>query len=127
MGTTTTATDQALQSVGKPEGQLNLIAWPGYVADPWKSDFEKQTGCQIKLKEVGTSDEMVDLMRTGEWDGVSASGNASLRLVAGNDVDPVNLDLVPNYKTIFEDLKNQPYNTVDGVHYGSRTDAGRTC
>ncbi len=108
----------ALQKVGKPEGQLNLIAWPGYVADPWQSDFEKETGCQIKLREAGTSDEMVDQMRTGQWDGVSASGNASLRLVAGGDVDPVNLDLIPNYETIFDDLKNQPYNTVDGVHYG---------
>ena len=97
---------------------MNLIAWPGYVADPWKSDFEKQTGCKINLKEAGTSSEMVDLMRTGQYDGVSASGNASLRLVAGDDVDPVNLDLVPNYATIFEDLKDQPYNTVDGTPYG---------
>jgi len=107
-----------LQEVGQTEGELNLIAWPGYVADPWMSDFEKQTGCQIKLKEAGTSDEMVDLMRTGEWDGVSASGNASLRLVAGDDVDPVNLDLIPNYETVFDDLKDQPYNTVDGTNYG---------
>jgi putative spermidine/putrescine transport system substrate-binding protein len=109
---------ETLDKVGKGEGQLNLIAWPGYVADPWKSDFEKETGCQIKLREAGTSDEMVDQMRTGQWDGVSASGNASLRLVAGGDVAPVNLDLIPNYGTVFEDLKNQPYNTVDGVHYG---------
>jgi putative spermidine/putrescine transport system substrate-binding protein len=111
-------TEGALQSIGKTEGQLNLIAWAGYVADPWKSDFEKQTGCEIKLREAGTSDEMVDQMRTGQWDGVSASGNASLRLVAGNDVAPVNLDLIPNYDTVFGDLKNQPYNTVDGVNYG---------
>src|SRR5215211_4524270 len=61
---------------------------------------------------------MVDLMRTGEYDGVSASGNASLRLVEGGDVDPVNTDLVPNYKTVFSDLKDQPYNTVDGTNYG---------
>jgi len=108
----------ALQKVGQGEGQLNLIAWPGYVADPWMSDFEKETGCQIKLREAGTSDEMVDQMRTGQWDGVSASGNASLRLVAGGDVAPVNLDLIPNYQTVFEDLKDQPYNTVDDVHYG---------
>jgi putative spermidine/putrescine transport system substrate-binding protein len=117
-GDDNTTTSAELQSVGKGEGQLNLIAWPGYVADPWMSDFEKDTGCQIKLREAGTSDEMVDQMRTGQWDGVSASGNASLRLVAGNDVDPVNLDLVPNYATIFDDLKDQPYNTVDGVNYG---------
>ena len=57
-------------------------------------------------------------MRTGEYDGVSASGNATARLVAAGDVDPVNVDLVPNYKTIFSDLKDQPYNTFDGVHYG---------
>jgi len=114
----TGSADNALQKVGKGEGKLSLIAWPGYVADPWMSDFEKQTGCQIQLKEAGTSAEMVSLMRTGAYDGVSASGNASLQLVAGGDVDPVNTDLVPNYKTIFSDLKDQPYNTVDGVNYG---------
>lgn len=104
--------------VGPTEGALDLVAWPGYVADPWKADFEEQTGCKVNVKEVGTSDEFVDLMRTGQYDGASASGNASLRLVAGDDVDPVNVDLVPNYETIFEDLKDQPYNTVDGVNYG---------
>jgi putative spermidine/putrescine transport system substrate-binding protein len=117
-GDDNSSTSEAQKSVGAGEGKLNLIAWPGYVADPWKSDFEKQTGCQVSVKEVGTSNDMVDLMRTGQYDGVSASGNASLRLVAGNDVAPVNLDLVPNYETIFDDLKNQPYNTVDGTPYG---------
>ena len=118
--TSATATE-----VGKGEGELNLIAWAGYVEDgstdpsvDWVSDFEKQTGCQVNVKVAGTSDEMVDLMRTGEYDGVSASGNASLRLIDGGDVDPVNTDLVPNYKTVFADLKDQPYNTVDGVNYG---------
>ena len=80
--------------------------------------FEKKTGCQVNVKVAGTSDEMVELMRTGQYDGVSASGNATARLVDGGDVDPVNIDLVPNYKTIFADLKDQPYNTFDGVHYG---------
>ena len=121
----TTADSNMPTSVGKGEGELNLIAWAGYVEDgsndpkvDWVSDFEKQTGCQVNVKVAGTSDEMVDLMRTGDYDGVSASGNASLRLVANGDVAPVNVDLVPNYKTVFDDLKDQPYNTVDGVHYG---------
>ncbi len=57
-------------------------------------------------------------MRTGQYDGVSASGNATARLVAGGDVAPVNTDLVPNYQTVFADLKDQPYNTFDGVNYG---------
>jgi putative spermidine/putrescine transport system substrate-binding protein len=119
------ATADMPTSVGKGEGELNLIAWAGYVEDgsndpsaDWVTDFEKQTGCQVNVKVAGTSDEMVVLMRTGQYDGVSASGNASLKLIDGGDVAPVNVDLVPNYKTVFEDLKNQPYNTVDGVHYG---------
>jgi len=107
-----------LQKVGKGEGKLSLVAWPGYVTDPWKSAFEKKTGCQVSVKEAGTSDEMVQLMRTGQYDGVSASGNATARLVDGGDVSPVNVDLVPNYKTVFSDIKDQPYNTFDGVHYG---------
>ena len=57
-------------------------------------------------------------MRTGQYDGVSASGDATLRLIAGGDVAPVNVDLIPNYANVFEDLKDQPYNTVDGVPYG---------
>jgi putative spermidine/putrescine transport system substrate-binding protein len=113
-----TTTGAELQNVGQGEGQLDLIAWAGYVEPEWTKPFEQKTGCKVSTKVAGTSDEMVQLMRSGQYDGVSASGNASARLVDGGDVDPVNVDLVPNYETIFADLKNQPYNTFDGVHYG---------
>jgi putative spermidine/putrescine transport system substrate-binding protein len=114
-----------LQEVGEGEGQVDLIAWAGYVEDgstdpayDWVTPFEKKTGCEVNVKLGNTSDEMVTLMRTGNYDGVSASGDATLRLVQGGDVDPVNVDLVPNYKDIFPALKDQTWNTVDGVHYG---------
>ncbi len=84
----------------------------------WVKPFEQQTGCQVHNKDAGTSDEMVQLMRTGQYDGVSASGNATERLVDAGNVSPVNVNLVPNYKTVFPDIKNQPYNTFGGVHYG---------
>ena len=119
---------------GKDEGQVNLVTWAGYVEDGstdpkvnWVTPFEKATGCQTTVKVAGSSDEMVTLMRTGGYDGVSASGDASRRLVAGGDVAPVNVDLVPNYADVVPALKDQPYNTVDGVHYGVRTGAARTC
>ena len=115
----------AQKSIGAGEGQLNIICWAGYCEDgsttkgvDWVTPFEQQTGCQVNVKVGDTSDDMVDLMRTGQYDGVSASGNATAKLVDGGDVAPVNTDLVPNYKTIFPDLKNQPYNTFDGVNYG---------
>jgi putative spermidine/putrescine transport system substrate-binding protein len=109
---------EELKKIGKGEGSLDLISWAGYVEPEWTKPFEQKTGCKVNDKIAGTSDEMVQLMRSGQYDGVSASGNASARLVEGGDVDPVNVSLVPNYKTVFADLKNQPYNTFDGVHYG---------
>ena len=116
---------KALESVGESEGQVNLIAWAGYVesgqTDPkvdWVTQFTKATGCKVNVKVGNTSDEMVTLMRTGNYDGVSASGDATLRLIAGGDVAPVNTDLVPNYADIFEALKEQPHNSVDGQMYG---------
>jgi putative spermidine/putrescine transport system substrate-binding protein len=109
---------EELTKLGKGEGALSLISWAGYVEPEWVKPFEQKTGCKVSDKVAGTSDEMVELMRTGQYDGVSASGNATARLVDGGDVDPVNVSLVPNYKTIFSDLKNQPYNTFDGTHYG---------
>ncbi len=113
-----TSTGEELKTLGKGEGQLNLISWPGYVEPEWVKPFEAKTGCKVNDKNAGTSDEMVALMRTGQYDGVSASGNATARLVDGGNVAPVNVSLVPNYKTVFPDLKNQPYNTFNGVHYG---------
>jgi putative spermidine/putrescine transport system substrate-binding protein len=116
---------QALQKLGPGEGKLNIIAWAGYAEDgstdpkvDWVTPFEQKTGCQVNVKVGNTSDEMVTLMRTGRYDGVSASGDATLRLIAGGDVAPVNTDLVPNYKDVFPGLKNQPFNSVDGQMYG---------
>ncbi len=116
--TTGGSSDEALQKVGKGEGEVSLISWAGYVEPGWSKPFEQKTGCKVNNKEAGTSDEMVELMKTGQYDGVSASGNATARLVAAGLVAPVNTDLVPNYKTVFADLKDQPYNTFDGVNYG---------
>ena len=123
--TTGGAPEGMLQTLGEGEGQVNLIAWAGYVEDgstdpkvDWVTDFEKDTGCQVNTKVGNTSDEMVTLMRTGQYDGVSASGDATLRLIAAGDVAPVNTDLIPNYADVFDGLKDQPHNSVDGQMYG---------
>jgi len=121
----TSAGGEMLTDVGKGEGELNLICWPSYCEDgstdpdvDWISDFEKQTGCQVNVKIGNTSDEMVQLMRTGQYDAVSASGDATLRLIEGGDVDPVNTGLVPNYKNVFSGLKKGAWNSVKGQMYG---------
>ena len=103
-------------SVGKGEGQLNIIVWAGYAEQQWVKPFEQATGCQTNVKLGNTSDDMVSLMKTGQYDGVSASGDATLRLIG--DVAPVNTDLVPNYKTVSPFLKDGNWNSVNGQMYG---------
>jgi putative spermidine/putrescine transport system substrate-binding protein len=108
-------------SIGKGEGQLNVIAWEGYTQPQWVKPFEKQTGCQVNAKYAGSSDEMVTLMRQGggsQYDLVSASGDASLRLIRGGDVAPVNVNLIPDWKNFIPQLQSPSHNTVNGVHYG---------
>ncbi|WP_205245044.1 ABC transporter substrate-binding protein [Leifsonia tongyongensis] len=130
-GTTTTGTraqppkEKMQSSVGTGEGQLNLIAWAGYAEDgsndktvDWVHPFEAQTGCKVHTTYGATSDDMVQLMRSGQYDGVSASGDATLRLIYAGDVAPVNTKLVPNYATISPFLKNGKWNSVNGQMYG---------
>ena len=115
-------------SLGSPEGQaINVLAWPGYVEDgstdpavDWVTPFEQATGCDVSVQIFGTSDEAYSLFTTNpeQFDVISASGDASLRLVRAGYVQPVNLALFANYADIFDALKDKPYNTVDGVPYG---------
>jgi putative spermidine/putrescine transport system substrate-binding protein len=109
------------QKIGPGEGKLTLIAWEGYTQPQWVKPFEQQTGCQVSAKYAGSSNEMVTLMRQGggsQYDMVSASGDASLRLIKGGDVKPVNVNLIPSWKDFIPQLKSPPHNTVDGKHYG---------
>jgi putative spermidine/putrescine transport system substrate-binding protein len=108
----------AATAVGDGEGALNLIAWAGYTEKDWVGPFEIASNCKVNVKTGNSSDEMVQLIKSGEYDGVSASGDASLRLIAAGDVAPVNTDLIPNYKDVFEGLKGKPWSTVGGKAYG---------
>ncbi|MFN3708866.1 spermidine/putrescine ABC transporter substrate-binding protein [Microcella sp.] len=108
-----------LEELGEPEGSLDIVAWSGFVEPAWADQFTEETGCVVNRRVAGTSDEMVTLMRTGEYDLVSASGDASLRLIAGGDVAPINLDLIPNFgDDIVEGMKGQIYDTINGKSYG---------
>lgn len=107
--------------VGPSEGTLNMVVWEGYAQPEWVKPFEKRTGCQVHAKYAGSSDEMVALMRQGgggQYDLVSASGDASLRLVYGGNVQPIDMQIISNHKNFLPQLKAPPFNTINGVHYG---------
>jgi putative spermidine/putrescine transport system substrate-binding protein len=119
--TVPTANLPVLQKVGKGEGQLNLIAWEGYLEPQWVKPFEQQTGCQVNAKYAGSSDEMVSLMKNGgggQYDMVSSSGDADLRILYAGDAHPVNMSLIPASKQFFPAFQAPAFNTINGVHYG---------
>ena len=116
---------EMMSEIGEGEGEVSIVAWAGYIergdTDPnfdWVTSFEEETGCKVTVKTAATSDEMVALMNEGGFDLVTASGDASLRLIAGKQVQPINTDLIPSWSTIDERLQNAAWHTVDGVHYG---------
>jgi putative spermidine/putrescine transport system substrate-binding protein len=118
-------TGQVLTEVGSGEGEVSIVAWAGYIERgetdkgfDWVTSFEKETGCKVSVKTAATSDEMVALMNEGGFDLVTASGDASLRLIKGSKVQEINTDLIPSWSKVDDRLKKAPWHTVDGKHYG---------
>ncbi|HXF97755.1 MAG TPA: extracellular solute-binding protein [Gaiellaceae bacterium] len=105
-----------IQDAARQEGQVNLVIWPGYAV--LTDEFTAATGCKVNTKDGASSDDMISLIQTGAYDGVSASGNASVRLMTTGDVAPVNTELIPNFADIQEGIKNKDYNSRDGQAYG---------
>jgi putative spermidine/putrescine transport system substrate-binding protein len=101
----------------REEGQVDLVQWPQYAT--LVDEFEAATGCQVSTKDAGTGDDMISLIQSGEYDGVSASGHTSVRLMAAGDVAPVNPDLLPNYADVSDGIKLKSYNSRDGEPYGA--------
>ena len=126
MGTAFWAAAAASLRAAEMEKELNIVAWPGYVergesdkAYDWVTGFEKETGCKVNVKTAATSDEMVTLMNQGGFDLVTASGDASLRLIAGKKVQPIDVSKVANWAGVDKRLQDAPWHTVDGKHYGT--------
>lgn len=110
----------------KLEGEVSIVAWPGYIergeTDPaydWVTEFEAQTGCKVTVKTAATSDEMVTLMNQGGFDLVTASGDASNRLIAAGKVQAIDISKIPSWNTIDDRLKEAPWHFVNGKHYGT--------
>ena len=107
---------EEIQANAKTEGEVNVVQWAGYAQ--FVDQFTAATGCKVNTKDGASSDDMISLLQTGAYDGVSASGNASVRLMTTGDAAPVNTDFIPNYADVQEGIKNQEYNSLDGQAYG---------
>jgi putative spermidine/putrescine transport system substrate-binding protein len=114
-----------ISEIGEGEGELNLVIWAGYAergeadaAYDWVTPFEEETGCIVNTADMTDSNNGVSLIQSGEYDGISASGDATTRLIASGLAAPVDTSVFENYDAVFDGLKDLPHNTVDGVNYG---------
>ncbi len=123
-GSGSSSTTTTTAAIGKGEGSLNVIEWSAYTDPSFAKAFEQQTGCIIHRKDAGTSQEMFSLMHGngggggGQYDLVSASGDASLRLIYAHDVKAVDVSKIPSWSSFLPAFKSPSHNTVKGVHYG---------
>ena len=124
-GTQAPATKAPAATIGPGEGALNLVIWAGYAERgasdknfDWVTPFETSTGCKVNTTNMTDSNNGVSLMQSGQYDGISASGDATTRLIQGGNVAAIDTSMLPNYANVFPGLKNLPHNTVDGVNYG---------
>ena len=122
---TAAPTEAPIPTIGAGEGALNLVIWTGYAesgqndaAYDWVTPFQTATGCQVSTTDMSDSNNGVSLMQSGNYDGISASGDATTRLIQGDYVAPIDTRMLSNYANVFPGLKNLPHNTVNGVHYG---------
>lgn len=100
------------------EGDLYMVVWNGYAQPQWVQPFEEQSKCTVHADSAGSSDEMVADVKSGRYDVVAASGDASLRMIDSGDVAPVDVSKIASYPQIYPALENQAWNSVNGVPYG---------
>ena len=128
-GTVATAgPDMGIAKIGLGEGELDLMVWPGYAESggnvpeyDWVHPFEDLTSCTVKtITEAGSSDFMVTKIREGGlYDGLSASGDATVRLIKEGLIAAVDVEtLFPEWKNMWGPMQSPVHNTINGVHYG---------
>jgi putative spermidine/putrescine transport system substrate-binding protein len=103
------------------EGKLNIVNWEGYTDASYVKGFEKESGCKVNSVFAGTSDEMFTKFNAGgggQYDLVSPSGDASLRLIRSGAAAPLDTSKLTNFNDIAPQLQSPEFNTQDGKHYG---------
>lgn len=111
--------------VAPGEGQLKVLAWPGYAEDgtfdpdvDWVTPFEEKSGCAVDVRLVASSDEARSLFESGAWDVASVSSDITQTLMNEGLIQPLTISLIPNYAAVTTSLKSPPWISRNGRTYG---------
>lgn len=101
-------------------GTINALCWEGYTDPAWTKGFTKETGVKVKSTFIGSNDELVTKLRGApdQYDLVSPSSDTTSILIEAGQVQPIDLNAVPNAKTTFEFFRTAKALNVDGKLYG---------
>src|SRR5690606_9410930 len=101
------AGEAMMTELGESGGAVSIVVCAGYIERGWAvpafdgvTSFEDETGCMVSGKSAAASDEEVALMMEGGFDLVTASGDASLRLIAVGTVQPINTEQIEGWDTV---------------------------
>jgi putative spermidine/putrescine transport system substrate-binding protein len=108
----------------KGEGALDVLEWPSYSDPSFAEAFEQKTGCSIRRRDVGSSNQMLADLKAGgggRYDVVSASADIALLLASAHDVRPLTAAELPAAADVLPAFRAPAFNTIGRVHYGVAT------
>jgi putative spermidine/putrescine transport system substrate-binding protein len=121
-GTAGTASSSASAS----QNMLRLVVPPGPVQNgnvipqvDWVTPFQKQTGCQVYLKNANSDAQAAKDITTGGsyYSGVLASPEVAGQLISTKAVAPLNTALIPGFSSLAGALRTAPSGVAGGRTY----------
>ena len=98
---------------GEPEDQLNFFHWAEYDDPEVFKDFEQEFGAATKIDIYASNEEAIAKLVAAEgtsgYDIVVPTGVFIPQMVANDLLQPLNLDLIPNFENLDPIYRDQPW------------------
>ncbi len=103
--------------------ELRILTWEGLADDAWIEPFEAAHDVEVKRSYVGSNDEYMSALAAGDtqYDTVVIVSSLAQPAIKAGFVEPVDLDKLPNFQTIYESFRDKPFLRAEGAQYGVPT------
>lgn len=103
--------------------ELRILTWEGLANDEWIERFEAEYGVTVTPTYVGSNDEYMATLAAGgnRYDTVVIVSSLASPAIQAGFVEPLDLDLIPNFETIYSEFRNVEFLQSGGQQYGVPT------